>query len=359
MAILTEDFAGAAADLGSPWVQLNASGKIRRDGSGLGTMTANLATTRAEAYDGVNTYANDQYSKCVVKRRTVGGGYDECPGLSVRASGTTGSVSEYLTLVDGASYLTQKYVAGSFTGIQSGSVTVPVNGVLVMNAIGTAIKTYVDGVQYGTTITDSSIASGAAGISFYSNAGSALPAQIDNWEGGNGTGLGSAPLTASVTDGMVMSDTVSALGPKTPVSVTDGMKMSDTVSVLGPKTSVSRSDSMVMSDDLTVTLITDTGPDNMKMSDTVSAAYKRLIASLSDGIVMSDAVTPALTASERVLSDSMRMSDSPSASYRRYIASLSDGMKMRDIVFAGILGGSSVAPGITNVNELTTITGIL
>lgn len=142
------------------------------------------------AFWNADVFGNDQYSQFVI---TTGVNY---LGPTIRASGVGGSANGYLwSAIDGFLY---KIVAGTLSSaVQSGITAAVAGNTVKLEAIGTAIKMYINGLQVGTTYTDSAFASGAPGMFMYE--GGSNPA-IDTWTGdqigGGGGGSNWGPMLA-------------------------------------------------------------------------------------------------------------------------------------------------------------------
>lgn len=145
------------------------------------------------AYWASDVFSNDQYAQA----RYVGGnGYG---GPAARVSGSGGTRSAYYALLGqvGASRLS-KVVNGAITDlIAPGGISDPVNNDIAKVTVeGTSIKVYYQGVQQGTTQTDSSLASGSAGVIFFDT-----NTELDDWEGGNLVASQFARPDSDVADG--------------------------------------------------------------------------------------------------------------------------------------------------------------
>lgn len=128
------------------------------------------------AYWSSDAFANDHYALM----KYLGGGF--C-APAARVSGSGGTRSAYYPLVaQVAASRLSKVVNGSITDlIAPGGISDPsINDIIKVTVEGTSIKVYYSGVQQGSTQTDSSLASGSAGLVFFDNNG-----EVDDWEGGN------------------------------------------------------------------------------------------------------------------------------------------------------------------------------
>lgn len=122
----------------------------------------------------------NQYAQCVINHNL--GGTSEQIGLAVRVA-SDNSLTFYGIYTNGSATNLFKMVSGSWTLIAD--VTAPTSGDTIrLEANGTTIRYLINGVQDFST-TDSSIASGAAGVCGFASPSSSPNNLIDNWEGGN------------------------------------------------------------------------------------------------------------------------------------------------------------------------------
>lgn len=172
MALPRQEFFGSAL---SGWTMQGGADIIATGGQGAGN-----GATDCHAFDGNNSYANDQYSKL-----TYVSGSSAGPGL--RAS-VVGALKNMVFLLGSSGGSTMYHVlAGSYGSL--GSATALSNGQLVRGKIVSFDVTfYADGTQIGTVNDTSAPAIGSSGI--YINGTSA---RVDNWEGGNGAGDDTVP----------------------------------------------------------------------------------------------------------------------------------------------------------------------
>lgn len=160
--------------------------------SGTIVIQGNAAATNSAARDcfaswNADTFNDDQYSQGTILTVTVG----EYAGVACRmASGTIDTNYHYYS-ESGVSYF-QKLVDGTYTQFGSTGSGFASNDVVRIEASGTTITPKLNGTtdtSVGGAVTDSSIASGAAGIGGYGVVG-ASGTRIDDWEGGD---LGAVP----------------------------------------------------------------------------------------------------------------------------------------------------------------------
>ncbi len=184
----TEDFAGSAADLTTPWVQWQTAQPMRRNGSGVATPT-NTSQESGAIYNA--TTSPDQYSQIQVGwapnankyailmvRNSVGAdSYTDGSGYFFSGNGSTFS-GIFLYEAGKASYSTLiLYNAFAFS---SGDV-------LKLQAIGSTLRLYVNGtINNNFTVTDTTLASGFTGFGLYGT----TAVTADNWAGGDDTFTG-------------------------------------------------------------------------------------------------------------------------------------------------------------------------
>jgi hypothetical protein len=163
----TESFTGTGSLSGSWTQQKNSISRSSDQGK------ADVDLDDSYAIWTADSFSNDQYSQ--VKVISYGGDYIELPA---RGSGSNNDYILYWQSM--TSIVISKWVAGVQTDLQDTGVTATANDVIKLECVGTSIKAYKNGAQIGTTVTDSSLASGSAGCGGYGQA-----ARFDDWEGGN------------------------------------------------------------------------------------------------------------------------------------------------------------------------------
>lgn len=175
----TESFTGAdgtlLTNLNSNWAA-NAnnfavySNELRADDP---TYVGALARWSADSF------ANDQYASCTLTA-IAGSGDAVGPAVRVPTTGVTG----YFVFADNYGANTRelaKLVAGTYTTLASDATTESVGVVYRIDASGSTITAKRNGATI-FSVTDSSIASGAAGVFGFGNG---TGSRIDIWEGGN------------------------------------------------------------------------------------------------------------------------------------------------------------------------------
>lgn len=171
----SEPFTGTGA-LSASWTNLQVSCSRDTD-RGKGDST----TTYCSAYWSADAFNNDQKSQATAI--TNGGAGTHYAAVGVRMSS---GPNWYAQFWDGGDNDLLKNVAGTVTQIAGNIITtVAANDVIRLEVEGTSLRVYLNNVQQGVTQTDSSLASGSAGIAFFDNG-----SRIDDWEGDN---LGGAP----------------------------------------------------------------------------------------------------------------------------------------------------------------------
>ena len=197
MSVYTEEFAGAAADLTTPWVQWVSAQPFRRNGAGVGAPT-NADNDAGALYN--NTIGNDQYSQ-VVPQFTGPGNGTKYLYLFVRATPATSdwknlAPTYYRFWSDGGSdTLIKRIVAGVVTTIVTdNSFTYAAGDTIKLEVIGTALKVYKNGVVHaGLNVNDALVTTGFPGFGLYGSG----PPTVDNWEGGD---VGVSQPSVQLTD---------------------------------------------------------------------------------------------------------------------------------------------------------------
>lgn len=134
----------------------------------------------------VGTFTNNQYSQVVMTVRSAGGATGVGPTVRVSAGG-----NGYMVLANGGTGIILALLLNGGWGGQLASYGVsvpPLGAVIRLEAEGTALRVYEDGVLRIST-TDATYATGNPGAVHSESTLSA--AQLDDWEGGN---LGGAAI---------------------------------------------------------------------------------------------------------------------------------------------------------------------
>lgn len=182
------------------------------------TVTSSVAGTPGDSYWNAIVWGADQWSKITVGPMVTG----SFVGASVREN-TSGVQTAYRFVWGGTTgtsgtYFFQKVVAGAFTTIDSNALTVNVGDTLTICAVGTQISTYWNQVLI-STVTDSGIATGAAGFEVDA-VGSVNSAAITAWSGGN---FQAAPSLFSISGtALIAGATVSYTGTSSGSVTADG-----------------------------------------------------------------------------------------------------------------------------------------
>lgn len=137
-----------------------------------------------------DTFNNDQYAQAVVA--AMDGASQVSAGVCVRAT----AANYYAFYVTTGARALIKIVAGSKTSLASDTTTCAVNDVLKLVVAGTTLTAYVNGVSVLTT-TDSDLSSGSAGVAGIGHFSGSTAGRVDNWEGGNGSGVAPSDRLAS------------------------------------------------------------------------------------------------------------------------------------------------------------------
>lgn len=181
--LASDNFTRANGGLGANWTVVSTSA-VFQIASNLANVS-NLSLDSIYRYNAVS-FPNDQYAETTLSTPTSSAanhGYGPC----VRCD-TAGAFSAYRLVCGGAGYSLDKYVAGVHTDISGALATTTfANGDVVRLTIkGTTLSMTKNGVAFGITYTDASLAAGAAGIG-YSGTDSAGGA-LSLWAGGSAGG---------------------------------------------------------------------------------------------------------------------------------------------------------------------------
>jgi uncharacterized protein YjdB len=187
----TESFTGIAGALSGTWSQQRSSGTINRNGAGAGVGSVNAKDIFA--FWSSNTFGNDQYSQTRITGGLVPG--SQFVQIIVRASGKGDAVyRNYLFYTDGAAGAGHTEVAKNINGTQttfkSFATTFAAGDIIKIDAVGSRITCYKNGVAIGSVV-DASITAGAPGVGVYGNG-----VRVDDWEGGSLVAAQPAPVAA-------------------------------------------------------------------------------------------------------------------------------------------------------------------
>lgn len=154
----------------------------------------------ANAYDGGIAWADDQWAECTVS--SLSGAVDNGGGVMVRAQ--AGATTCYIAVVSGDGTVSVgKYVAGAYTHLAT-TAGVFFGGERVrLEAVGGTLRVYYNGLQLGSDISDSSIASGGRpGLIVKGAVGHAL----DAFAAGDFSALSNAVRTTLASDSFTRAD---------------------------------------------------------------------------------------------------------------------------------------------------------
>jgi hypothetical protein len=180
MTTFTDDFNRAdSSNLGAGWVEVSGDWSIVSNqlspGAAGGTIILRAATTAA---------TDDNYSQVAITSATVASQGVWCRGDATIANG-------YLWRNNGTQWDLFAVVGGSFTVIATYAAAAANGDVMKVQAVGTAIKAFVNGVQRAS-VTDTSVAAGKnLGIRSESVSG----VRYDNFSGGD---VGGATVNATM-----------------------------------------------------------------------------------------------------------------------------------------------------------------
>lgn len=141
------------------------------------------------------TFANDQYAEAQIVQV---GSDNMFMGVCVRGS----SGNAYIFYVDTNQWVLAKVVAGVYTELSNGALTLATNDLVRLEASGTGLTGKVNGSTLATA-TDSSLASGNPGVSGQGSAASGTYTLLDNWVGADLTTGHPAASRARGIPGMI------------------------------------------------------------------------------------------------------------------------------------------------------------
>lgn len=172
--IASDSFTGTnGAGLGANWTVVAGSWQITSNSA---QPTAGAAS--AAATWNANTFNNDQYAQVTAAAATGTGHF---AGVSVR--GSTAAFTMTSIVWDSTDAYVSTWVAGSQT-VVAGPIAAPTTGQVVrIEAQGTTLRIYYDGVLGGRTYTPANMqSSGRPGMDGYNNSNTV---RIDDWSAGN------------------------------------------------------------------------------------------------------------------------------------------------------------------------------
>lgn len=179
--LASDDFNRAnTATLGANWTPQNASNRFWQVSSNT-AIPNSYANDTGEWYSGI-TWPNDQWSQCTCN---VGSTASAGVGPAVRHNAATTRYRLVASTAGSNNFELGKEVSGSFTLIWDRTSAFTSGNTVRLEAQGTTLRAFNNGVQIGANSTDSSIASGPAGI-IYSSTDSG--SSVDNWSGGDFSG---------------------------------------------------------------------------------------------------------------------------------------------------------------------------
>ena len=189
----TDDFNRTNANpAGGNWTTLKDLSAIQ-----VSSNTVKGTSGESDAIWNADSFGNDQYSQITLVTNDNDGWRW---GVLVRGAGASATTAYVLRAntwsAEGCGL--SSWVAGSLSLLQTVSQIIGAGTVIRLEAQGTTLRIYDDGVQIGTDQTNSSIASGSAGISMLNTTAAA-----DNWEGGN---LAVSAISISISESLAFAE---------------------------------------------------------------------------------------------------------------------------------------------------------
>lgn len=164
----TDNFNRANGPIGSNWTAVTGAWLVD-----INEARPDTAANFSAVYWNADTFGNDQYAQVVIKNIGTPAG-----GPAVRIA-TGGAQSWYVCYVNSPNLTLDKLVGGAYTSLATAALP-SVGDTLRTEVSGTTVRCLVNGTQVAS-VTDTSLASGAAGLSGY-NAGNT---SVDDFEAGN------------------------------------------------------------------------------------------------------------------------------------------------------------------------------
>lgn len=179
-ALATDNFNRADANpIGGNWTTANNHNAMQIVSN---TCQPSSLLVDCGAYYNAITWPDDQYAQVKVTVNSTGTGVGI--GLFCRQAAAANTCYRLVASHAASNNIELgKFVTGTFTGIWTRTQAFTDGDILRLEVQGTTLRAYFNGAQIGADTTDSSIASGNAGIA-YSSATSATTL-LDDWEGGD------------------------------------------------------------------------------------------------------------------------------------------------------------------------------
>lgn len=196
MSVLASDaFTRANGGLGANWTTITGEGSPQISTNRVRTTAVG---TDSEARYSAVSFPNDQYSQVAI---ITSSSNSTGAGAIARASNSANTwYGAYGKNLGSATLTVVKCVAGAHSNLTSAGKTIASGDIVRIEASGTSISGYINGVLQSGPTTDSAIASGDAGVVVFADAGTTADAELDDWEGGDftsGAAAASAPLLST------------------------------------------------------------------------------------------------------------------------------------------------------------------
>lgn len=183
-ALATDSFNRANANpIGANWTTVTSQGAFQIVSNA--ATVASLAADSASLHSGISwTGVNDQYAQANITQVGGGGGLGTGFGLVVRGDAATATMYRLVVGTGSNNIELAKLITGAYTLIWDRTATFNSGDLIRLEAQGTTLRVFINGVQVGANTTDSSIASGSPGMGY---SASATSGSMDNWEAGDFT----------------------------------------------------------------------------------------------------------------------------------------------------------------------------
>lgn len=186
MADATDDFNRAnSASMGANWTTVTGV-NLNANGFDIVSNTAQPALRTMDSMELWNAFSfpNDQYAQAALTMTGTTTGIG--PGVFVRGTTATNGPCYRATATKSATNnveVLRQDATPAYVSLGQRTTTWVDGDVLRLEVQGTTLRVYQNGTQLGADITDSTYASGSAGIVY--SASSATVPQIDTWEAGS------------------------------------------------------------------------------------------------------------------------------------------------------------------------------
>lgn len=183
--LATDTFDRANGALGATWTHLSGISGNSLVISG-NVVIPNAIGSNAHHFYNAVVFPNDQYAEAIITVTGGNAGSESGAGVAVRASGTNNLYSAKVNKAATNNVALSKTVAGTYSGLWARTQAWTDGDVLRLEVTGTSLVVKRNGVAIGAAHTDTSLTSGAPGLSFGQGTG-LTAATWNNFEAGDFT----------------------------------------------------------------------------------------------------------------------------------------------------------------------------